>query len=138
MNESPLLRDASVQDIQLELLRRTRFNALDGERVYASLLQRRHLWRAALLDRPGVPNCAEPSHLLMAGLIKFRDLPDNLWNADTLFLLTPTRREAEQLAQLAEEDDWGGEVHVYKDQAETDRALGTGRREYGLLSVWWD
>ena len=33
MNESVPLRDASVQDIQLELLRRTRFNALDGERV---------------------------------------------------------------------------------------------------------
>jgi hypothetical protein len=138
MNESPLLRDASVQDIQLELLRWTRFNALDGERVCASLLQHRHLWRAALLDRPGVPNYAQPGHLLTAGLIKLRDLPDNLWNADTLLLLTPTRREAEQLAQLAEEEDWGGEVHVYKDQAETDRALGTGRQEYGLLSVWWD
>jgi hypothetical protein len=137
MNESPLLRDASVQDIQLELLRRTRFNALDGERVYASLLRHRHLWCAALLDRPGVPNYAQPSLLLMAGLIQLRDLPDNLWNADTLFLLTPTCREAEQLAQLAEED-WGGEVHVYKDQAETDRALGMGRREYGLLSVWLD
>jgi hypothetical protein len=138
MNEPPLLRDASVQDIQLELLRRTRFNALDGEKVCASLLQHRHLWRAALLDRPGVPNYAEPGHLLTAGLIKLRDLPDNLWNADTLFLLTPTRRAAEQLARLAEEEDWGGEVHVYKDQAETDRALGTGRQEYGLLSVWWD
>jgi hypothetical protein len=33
MNESLSLRDASVQDIQLELLRRTRFNALDGEKV---------------------------------------------------------------------------------------------------------
>ena len=137
MND-PRLRDASVQDIQLELLRRTRFNALDGERICASLLQHRHLWRAALLDRPGVPNYAEPSHLLTAGLIKLRDLPDNLWNADTLFLLTPTRRAAEELARLLEEEDWGGEVHVCKDQAETDRALGTGRQEYGLLSVWWD
>jgi len=72
----------------------------------------------------------------MGGLIKLRHLPDNLWNADTLFVLTPTRREAERLAQLAEEEDWGGEVHVYSDQAETDRALGMGRQEYGLVSVW--
>ena len=85
-----------------------------------------------------MPNDAQPGHLLTAGLIKLRDLPDNLWNADTLFLLTPTRRAAEELARLVEEEDWGGEVHVYKDQAETDRALGTGRQEYGLLSVWWD
>jgi hypothetical protein len=138
MNESLPLREASVQDIQLELLRRTSFNALDGERVCASLLKHRQLWSAALLDRPGVANYAEPSLLLMGGLIKLRDLPDNIWNADTLFILTPTRREAEQLAQIAQDEDWGGEVQVFKELAETDRALGTGRQEYGLLSIWWD
>jgi hypothetical protein len=138
MNESLPLRDGSAQDIQLELLRRTRFNALDGERVYASLLKHRHLWLAALLDRPGVPDFAEPGLLLMSGLIKLRDLPANIWNADTLFLLTPTRRQAHELARVAEEEDWAGDIHVYDDQHEIDRALGTGRREYGLLSVWWD
>ena len=138
MNESLPLREASVQDIQLELLRRTSFNALDGERVCASLLKHRQLWSAALLDRPGVANYAEPSLLLMGGLIKLRDLPDNIWNADTLFILTPTRREAEQLAQIAQDEDWGGEVQVFKELAETYRALGTGRQEYGLLSIWWD
>jgi hypothetical protein len=48
------LGDATVQDIQLELIRRTRFNAMDGRQVYASLLAHRHLWTAALLDRPGL------------------------------------------------------------------------------------
>src|SRR5262249_8183581 len=42
MSESLSLREASVQDLQLELLRRTCFNALDGERVLASLLKHRH------------------------------------------------------------------------------------------------
>lgn len=107
MNKSPLLREATVQDIQLELLRRTCFNALDGERVYASLLNHRHLWTAALRDRPGVPDYSEPGHLLIAGLIKLRDLPDNIWNADTLFLLTPTRQGAQELARVADAEDWG-------------------------------
>jgi hypothetical protein len=138
MNDAPLLRDASVQEIQLELLRRTRFNALDGERVCASLLKHRDLWLAALLDRPGVADYTQPGRLLIAGLIKLRDLPDNIWNVDTLFLLTPTHREADELARIAEEEDWGGEVRVYRDQAEIDRALGTGRDDYGLVSVWWD
>ena len=79
MNESPSLRDASVQEIQLELLRRSCWNALDGERVHASLMKHRELWLAVLLDRPGVANYAEPSSLLMSGLIKLRDLPDNFW-----------------------------------------------------------
>ena len=132
------LRTASVQDIQLELLRRTTFNALDGERVVASLRKHRRLWLAVLLDRPGVPNYARPGFLLTAGLIKLRDLPDNLWNADTLFVLTPTKAAAEQLAKVAETDDWGGEVQVYTDQEDIDSALGTGRQPFGLMSVWWD
>jgi hypothetical protein len=138
MNETLLLRDASVQDIQLELLRRTRFNDLNGERVCASLRKHRGLWLAALLDRPGVPDCTQPDQLLTAGLIKLRDLPRDLWNADTLYLLTPTHHEADELARVAEGEDWGGEVRVYKDQAEIDRAVGAGRRGYGLVSVWWD
>jgi hypothetical protein len=139
MNEALSLCDATVQDIQLELIRRTRFNALEGERVVASLLRHRDLWLAALLDRPGVPDYSEPRLLLTSGLIKLRDLPDNLWNADTLFVLTRTREQARRLAAIIEEEDWGAdEVHVYEDQQELDRALGSGRREFGLVSVWWD
>ena len=139
MNDSLSLRDASVQDIQLELIRRTRFNAMDGERVVAALLRHRDLWLAALLDRPGLPDYSEPRPLLTSGLIKLRDLPQNLWNADTLFVLTRTQDQARRLAALIKEDDWGAdEVHVSEDQQEIDRALGSGRREFGLVSVWWD
>jgi hypothetical protein len=138
MNEALSLRQASVQDIQLELLRRTSFNDLDGEKVHASLLKHRHLWLALLLDRPGVPDYAEPDHLLLAGLIKLRDLPKNTWNADTLFILTQTHLLAREVARVAEEADWGGEIRSYEDQKEIDRALGTGRRGYGLVSAWWD
>lgn len=138
MKESISLRDAAVQEIQLELLRRTNFNALDGERVAGSLLKHRDLWLSFLLDRPGLANYAEPSRLLMMGLIKLRDLPDDFWNSDTLFILTPTHAQARELARIAEEEDWAGEVYVYKNQEEIDRALGTGRDEYGLVSVWWD
>ena len=138
MNEAVSLRDATVQEIQLELLRRTTYNALDGERVKDSLLRHRDLWLAFLLDRQGLPNYAEPTRLLMMGLIKLRDLPDNFWNADTLFILTPTHTQADELARIAEDEDWAGDVYVCKDQKEIDNALGTGRDEYGLVVVWWD
>lgn len=137
MAEPQLLRDASVQEIQLELLRRTEFNALDGERVYASLLRNRHLWLAAVLDRQGLANYAKPGDLLMSGLIKLRDLPDNHWNADTLFVLTETMEQAQELARTVEEEDWGGLVRVDEDPDAIGGALGT-REEFGLLSVWWD
>jgi hypothetical protein len=125
MNDTLRLRDASVQNIQMELLRRTSINALDGERVVASLLRHRALWLAVLLDRPGVPNYAEPHLLLTGGLIKLRDLADNIWNADTLFILTRTHEQARQLARIIEDEDWGGEIHVVQNQAEIDHALGT-------------
>ena len=138
MNESPLLRDASVQEIQLELLRRSCWNALDGERVYTSLLKHRDLWLAVLLDRPGIANYAEPTSLLMSGLIKLRDLPDDCWNADTLYILTTSHTQAEELARIAHDEDWAGEVTVFRNQDEIDRALGTGRQRNGPLSVWWE
>ena len=53
MSDAIRLRDATVQDIQLELLRRTTFNALDGERVRDSLLKHRHLWHAGLTATSG-------------------------------------------------------------------------------------
>src|SRR5436305_15244579 len=94
MNDSLLLRQATVQEIQLELIRRTKFNAFDGERIYASLMKHRALWQAVLLDRPGLANYEQPGRLLMASLIKLRDLDENLWNADQLFMLTAKREKA--------------------------------------------
>lgn len=138
MHRRDSFREATVQDIQLELVRRSSFNAFDGEKVAASLLRHRHLWRAVLMDRLGLPNFNHPGRLLTASLIKLRDLSSDVWNVDTLYVLCDTREQARQLARLADEEDWGGEPRLYEDQEEIDYALGTGRREYGLLSVWWD
>lgn len=132
------LRDATVQDIQLELIRRTRFNEFDGERICDILGRYRGHWRAVLLDRTGVPNHREPGRLLVGGLIKLRDLDTNLWNADTLFILTHTRSQARELAAVFDEEGMGEKAEVYDNTDETDMALGMGRKEYGLLSVWWD
>ena len=53
MNDQLLLRDATVQDIQLELIRRYRFNEFDGQRVHDFLMKHRHLWQAVIMDRFG-------------------------------------------------------------------------------------
>jgi hypothetical protein len=54
MDQSMSVREVTVQEIQLERIRRTRFNAMDGQQVYDSLLKHPSLWLAVLLDRPGV------------------------------------------------------------------------------------
>ncbi len=138
MNPNPALRDATVQEIQIELIRRTKFNTFDGETVCELLRLHRKLWRAALFDRPGLPNYAEPTRLLMSGLIKLRDLEDDIWNIDTLFVLTQTIDAARELATAFEESNTGAMPSVHDDQREIDMALGTGRQEFGILTVWWD
>src|SRR5262249_50372364 len=105
----------------------------------ASLMKHRAYWQAVLLDLPGEANYQRPGHLLMSGLIKLRDVDDNIWNADQLFILTAKREQAVQLARIIEEEDWGGaQPVVYSNHEEMDSALGTGRQEHGLLSIWWD
>ena len=64
----------SFQDLQLEIIRRTSFNELDGEKIHAELLAHRDLWKSALIDR-------------LNSLTKLRDLHLDIWNADTLFIL---------------------------------------------------
>jgi len=138
VNTNLSLRDATVQDIQLELIRRTRFNTFDGVKVCELLSQHRKLWRAVLFDQPGLPNYTAPGSLLISGLIKLRDLEDNIWNVDTLFVLTHTIDDARELAAAFEESPLGAMPRVHDDMAETDMALGTGRQMYGILTVWWD
>lgn len=129
------LHDATTQEIQLELIRRSRFNAFDGERVVRSLLAHRELWEAVILDRFGVPLAGK---LPVSGLIKLRDLPFNIWNADSLYVLCPDAKSAVRLASIAREDRWGGEPAVFSDQQTVDDALGSGRETRAILRVWWD
>jgi hypothetical protein len=129
------LAEATVQEIQLELIRRTRFNAFDGARIVGSLLANRPLWEAALMDRFCFSN---PGKLPSLGLIKLRDLADNLWNVDTLYILAPDRSRAHELARLAETEDWGGMVRVHADPKDVDTALGGAENEQAVVSIWWD
>jgi hypothetical protein len=132
MSEPLLLSQATVQEIQLELIRRTNFNAFEGEKIHASLLKHRDLWLAVILDRPGLGgDCFD--------LIKLRDLPSNTWNASTLFILTKTHEQAEELVQFMSEEGWDAdESEVSKNRKEISKALGITGGAYGLIRVWWD
>jgi hypothetical protein len=138
MNPSLSLRDATVQDIQLELIRRSRFNTFDGEVICALLAEYRDHWKAVVFDRHGYPNFDQPMHLLRGGLIKLRDLDRNIWNVDSIFVYTHTPEQAKVLAEAFEESGTGAMPIVYDDQEEIDMALGIMRQKCGLLKVWWD
>ena len=116
------LTQATIQDIQLELIRRHRHNLFDGRRIVADLLAHRDWWEGVLLDR--------------MDLIKLRDLSDNRWNADTLYILATDPRNAWRLAELAE--DWHADTVEVFEQEATNRELGGGIEDQRLVMIWWD
>lgn len=127
------LREATAQEIQLELIRRTQMNAFDGERVARDLIEHRDLWIAVLMDRFGVSN---PPRLPSCSLIKLRDLDGNDWNVDTLFILAKNVKSARKLASLR--DPWIADSAVVHDQEETERVLGGWGLPGRLVTFWWD
>jgi len=128
---STLLATATVQDIHLELIRRSEHNAFHGERVLADLLAHRHDWQAVLFDTYGLAT----DRGLPARLIKLRDMASNDYNADTLYILAVSEAAAHRLAALAA--SWGAEPHLY-NREETERALGTSDANACLVQMWWD
>lgn len=133
------LCEAAVQEIQLELIRRRRFNEFDGPKVVASLERHRDLWVAVYMDRFGVHNAEHPDWFPGMSLIPLRDLRHNAWNVDTLLVLTEDVARARQLAAVAENEDWDAdEVLVQENEEELSRALGIGPCPYRMLTAWWD
>lgn len=129
------LTEASVQEIQLELMRRRRFNEFDGPKIVASLRRHRKLWRAVLMDRLGFVAEKGGSDW---GLIKLRDLHLNTWNVDDLFILTDTLEDAHELERIATEEDWKADnTQVIQNLDERTRSLGTSHPGF-LVSFWWD
>jgi hypothetical protein len=133
--EPLLLTEASVQEIQLELIRRHQYNAFDGRKIVRSLRQHRSLWEAVLMDRPGILSRDGTSN---SGLIKLRDLSSNYWNVDYLFILTQTLQQAQEIARIAEQEEWlADEISIWEDEKKRSYALGTSDPGY-IVSLWWD
>lgn len=132
-----LLAEATVQDVQLELLRRTSFNNLVGAKVADSLLLHRDLWESAMLTRPGIP--IDPRRYPSGCLIPLRDLPRKVWNADLLVVLCPTRENADKLRTVADEERWDADEYSFAEGEDMADAIGhTSRSPRVVFSAWWD
>lgn len=128
------LAEATCLDIQLELIRRRKFNAFSGERVAAALLEHRDLWDAVMMDRLAISN---PGRLPSLGMVKLRDLARNDWNVDTLYILARNQDNADKLAQLFGSPEWGGLADVHSDREDVDDALAGAKPGQSIVIVWW-
>jgi len=132
------LTEASVQEIQLELIRRRRFNQFDGPRIVASLRRHRALWRAVLMDRLGYVSGRDGEQTI-SDLIKLRDLHANNWNVDDMYILTDTLEQARELERIQEEEQWlADNVTLIENEQARSRALGCFPASGYIISFWWD
>jgi hypothetical protein len=121
--KQPTASVTKIQGIQLDLLRRSSFNNLNGRQVAGDLLSHRRLWCAALIDRLGSD-----------ALIKLRDLDENDWNADTLYILS-SRQDDRALARLAHH--WHADAMTWVGGAAASKLLGDSSPAR-ILEIWWD
>ncbi len=119
-HQSPSL--VAMQGIWLEIIRRWWHNGITGEKVVADLLAHREWWASVIVDRRGEDD----------GLIRLRDLPDDHWNADTLYILVSDGKYRRNLMHLAA--GWNpGNVVAIDDPRSMDNTRGKP-----VVAVWWD
>ena len=127
------VKTKTVQDLQFELMERSSFNEFDGEQVVKDLKENDELWSGVIIDRAGYSSRyhenTEP-----IDLIKLRDIGDDVWNADTVYILT-TGENDDRLELIAskweaDEVDW-----IEGEPAGAMLGSNVGHR---VLRVWWD
>lgn len=120
----PEKKISESQQIQLDIIAKTNFNFFNGRKIAEWLRENHEMWRAVLLP---------------LNLISLRDMDDDHWHADTLYIYP--------------EDGWGFKLEeIMREQFQADETrwiggetaedmLGTsemGDKSYVILEAWWD
>lgn len=116
----------TVQELQFELMKIATFNSFDGEYVVQQLQDNPELWEGVVMDRPD--------------MIKLRDIKDNYWNVDTLYII-PKKGKETDLMTLASQ--WHADDVEWVGGEEACSMLGSyspeGRSNpHAILRLWWD
>jgi hypothetical protein len=123
-NTKPVVRTVTkIQAVQLDLMRRSSYNDFVGKQVASDLLSHRQLWCAAILDRLGD-----------SALIKLRDIDENYWNADTVYVLSSGANDR-SLTRLAR--TWHADAVYWVNPTDASQMLGTSQ-SFRILEIWWD
>lgn len=131
------LMTATFQDIQLELIRRRKFNQFDGPAVFESLLKHHQLWLSAFMTMPQMIVNSEKMPFLC--LQPLYSMLENHWAADTLFVLCDTQGQAEQLREIAQQESWQFDADDILIGDLLGSAIGISPIDKAaVLRLWWD
>lgn len=125
----------AVQKLQMELMKFATFNNFDGQYISKSLESNADLWIGFVMDRSSYCFHAKKESYEKIDLIKLRDISDNYWNVDTLYILTSPEM-SKKLFKLAKK--WGADEIRWVEPREAAQMLGVGTTSNYILRVWWD
>jgi hypothetical protein len=114
-----------IQAIQFKLIEKSSFNSFNGPRVVRDLRNHRRLWCGVVMDSG------------YASLLKLRDIGDNAWNVDTVYILSSGADDV-ALARLAQH--WSADARTWVSGTAAEKLLGEAGPGLHprILEVWWD
>jgi hypothetical protein len=116
---------SAIQAIQFELMAKSSFNYFDGRRVVRDLRNHRRLWCGVVMETGD------------GSLLNLRDIGDNIWNVDTVYILSSGADDV-VLARLAQH--WSADARTWVSGSAAEKLLGEAGPEFHrrILEVWWD
>lgn len=141
LRRDPSPAEATPLELQLELVRRTRFNAFNGPRIHDDLVARRDLWRSAIFGRDDVAFIERSGERVHAApfwntLNLLTNERVEGYNADQLWALTPSAEAGRALLALAR-NRWRCDERRMWNRANSRRVAGC-RGDERVVSLWWD
>lgn len=134
------LAQFTIQDIQLELIRRVWRHDIEGDKIVALLLENRDCWQAAFQDQLiALPHHATPL-VQYPVLNRLYYLQGHEWHADTFYVVANDETCQERLIALGVERElWHPLAVTRYDAAEAAAMLEKwDKRDYRVFSTWWD
>lgn len=128
-----------IQALHLELIRGATFNNYDGDVVVGDLINNRKLWKACLMIRD--IGCEFRHHIppkvdyLNSDLIPLRDMPENYWNVDTLYVIV-RKEKLKKFIKMTRK--WAVDDRIILKKEEAESRLGSYPTKDKVVRLWWD
>lgn len=141
LRTNPRADEATPLELQLELLRRTRFNRFDGPRIYRDLVEHRDLWRAAVFGRDDVVFVERDGRRVHASPVwntinLLREEESEGYNADQVWIVAPSAEAGRAVLDLARAR-WKADERRLWNRANSRRVAACVDDER-VVSLWWD
>lgn len=129
---------SKIQRAFLTLIKETSFNKFEGKKIYKDLIKYSNLWKGVVFGR-----------FFNRELIILRDLPEGIYNADTIFISIPTKHLSTfkkiiekwnpteiNIITLSPQQSHKVSVNIRLDLFKIWGSTDTG--DLSIIKLWWD